>query len=267
MKNKIITIITMIALVSTLIMPVNVEAKTAPKLNKRKVTLTITQKKTKPTYKLKVKNASGKIKWKTSNKKIATVNNTGKVTAKKKGNAIITAKVGRQTLRCRVTVKDNRKTVTPASTKTSTPASVVVPIPIPTQKCDHTYEDHWVTFEEYYETNNDIQISCNCGVFTNIDEYQKHVMVLGIHQNNFTINELEMGLHGKCSKHLANSITIDDKTYLVIKTEYIDKRTCIKCGHVINEMWDSPKQMKTEFSNGRAIPVDPYAASVLPEIE
>ena len=119
MKNiirKSIATIVVIALTLTLAMPVTAEAATkkAPKLNKSKVTLTITKKKTKPTVQLKVKNTAGKkVKWTSSNKKVATVSAKGKVTAKKKGSAVITIKVkGSKTLRCKVTVKDTRKPVT-----------------------------------------------------------------------------------------------------------------------------------------------------------
>ena len=69
MKNiirKSITVITIIAMALTLAMPVTAEAATkkAPKINKTKVTLTITKKKTKPTVQLKVKNTAGKkVKW------------------------------------------------------------------------------------------------------------------------------------------------------------------------------------------------------------
>ena len=115
MKNiikKSITVITVFTIMLTLAMPVTAEAATkkAPKLNKSKVTLTITKKKTKPAVQLKVKNAAGrKVKWTSSNKKVATVSKKGK------GVAMITAKVkGSKTLRCKVTVKDNRKPVTNA---------------------------------------------------------------------------------------------------------------------------------------------------------
>ena len=81
MKNiirKSIATIVVIALTLTLAMPVTAEAATkkAPKLNKSKVTLTITKKKTKPTVQLKVKNTAGN-----------------------------------RTLKCKVTVKDKRKAV------------------------------------------------------------------------------------------------------------------------------------------------------------
>ena len=112
--NKIITTIVVIALTLTLAMPVTAEAATkkAPKLNKSKVTLTITKKKTKPTVQLKVKNTAGKkVKWTSSNKKVVTVSKKGKVTAKKKGSVVVKVKVGNRTLKCKVTVKDKRKAV------------------------------------------------------------------------------------------------------------------------------------------------------------
>lgn len=55
---------------------------------------------------LKVKGTSANVKWSTSNKKVATVSSKGKVTAKKKGKATITAKVGSKKLKCLVTVKN-----------------------------------------------------------------------------------------------------------------------------------------------------------------
>ena len=45
-----------------------------------------------------------KATWKSSNPKVATVSSKGKVTAKKKGTATITAKVGKTTYKCKVTV-------------------------------------------------------------------------------------------------------------------------------------------------------------------
>lgn len=45
-----------------------------------------------------------KATWKSSNPKIASVTSKGKVTAKKKGTATITAKVGKKTYKCKVTV-------------------------------------------------------------------------------------------------------------------------------------------------------------------
>ena len=159
MKNiikKSITTAIIMALALTLAMPVTTQAakKKAPKINKTKVTMTITKKKTKPAVQLKVKNVSAKkAKWATSNKKIATVSKNGKVVAKKKGNAVITAKVkGSKTLRCKVTVKDNRKSVNK---------------PEPPKECLHV----WVKKEKL----SDIKIACTCGeVFDTIEQWSAH---------------------------------------------------------------------------------------------
>ena len=163
-KKSIITI-TAVAIMLTLAMPMSAEAasKKAPKLNKTKTTLTITKKKTKPAVQLKVKNAAGrKVKWTSSNKKVATVSKKGKVVAKKKGVAVITVKVkGSKTLRCKVTVKDNRKAVT------KKPITNPEPSPAPNGECEHD----WVQKEKYIKT----QLVCNHGlVFNNQDEWYAH---------------------------------------------------------------------------------------------
>lgn len=46
-----------------------------------------------------------KITYKSSNSKVASVNSKGQITAKKKGTTIITAKSGKKTVKCKVTVK------------------------------------------------------------------------------------------------------------------------------------------------------------------
>lgn len=105
-----------IAAVMVTALPNMVEAKTKPTLNKKKVTLTITNTKKNPKATLKVKGVSNKIakkaKWKTSNKKVATIKK-GKVTAKKAGKATITCKVRNRRLTCKITVKDKRGTEKP----------------------------------------------------------------------------------------------------------------------------------------------------------
>lgn len=250
--KKMITAIIMIALVFTLIMPMTIEAKAVPKLNKTKLTLTITQKKKNPTYKLKVRNTSKKIKWKTSNKKVAAVSSTGKITAKKKGRAVITAKTGKRTLRCKVTVKDARKSKTPD------------PTPTPAQKCDHVYEDHWVTFEEYYEDHGydgTFEGCCYCGIFKDKDAYEQHLFEVGVF-NGTLKSKLSIGLHGKSSKTLTSNTIINGKSYSFVKTQYIDKCVCSKCGFELTDDWDNPEKMKNMYTDGRAIPVNPYAASV-----
>lgn len=58
---------------------------------------------------IKVKYTKKKVKWSSNKKQIASVSQKGKIKAKKKGKVIITAKVGGERLKCRVTV--NRKKI------------------------------------------------------------------------------------------------------------------------------------------------------------
>lgn len=59
--------------------------------------------------KLKVYGATTSVKWSSNKKKVATVSNTGLVSAKKKGTAVISAKVNGKTLKCKVQVKQVKK--------------------------------------------------------------------------------------------------------------------------------------------------------------
>ena len=165
--KKSIVFITAFAIMLTLAMPMSAEAasKKAPKLNKTKTTLTITKKKTKPAVQLKVKNAAGrKVKWTSSNKKVATVSKKGKIVAKKKGVAMITVKVkGSKTLRCKVTVKDNRKSVTKKPITNPEPN----PAPKPDSECEH----NWVEKEKVVGT----KLTCSCGFeFENDEQWTIH---------------------------------------------------------------------------------------------
>ena len=106
-KRSIALILCFALTLSMLIKPELSEAKTSkPRLNKKKVTLYVGK-----SVRLKVKGTKKKAKWKSSNKKVAAVSSKGKVSAKKKGTARITAKVGKKKLVCRVTVKNKKKPV------------------------------------------------------------------------------------------------------------------------------------------------------------
>ncbi len=196
MKNiirKSIATIVVIALTLTLAMPVTAEAATkkAPKLNKSKVTLTITKKKTKPTVQLKVKNTAGKkVKWTSSNKKVVTVSKKGKVVAKKKGSAVITVKVkGSKTLRCKVTVKDTRKNTS------NKPVA-----------CQHKWVKHYVE-----ETVTVTGCQCACGeIFETNSEWQAHRIEMGLNR--------EYGHGSVASVDIPKTITKCDYEY------------CEKCG-------------------------------------
>lgn len=82
----------------------------APKLSRKKLTMTVGQKKV-----LKVKNTKKKVTWKSGKPKVVRVSKKGVLTAKKAGKAVVKAKVGKRTLKCNVTVKkksdekDNKK--------------------------------------------------------------------------------------------------------------------------------------------------------------
>ena len=111
MKNKrIISLIMLLAMLLVLVIPAYAKAK--PKISKKSVTITVGK-----TLKLSVKKAK-KVKWSSSNKKIATVNKKGLVTAKSAGNAIITAKVGKKKLKCKITVKQNADQIYVCNTNT-----------------------------------------------------------------------------------------------------------------------------------------------------
>lgn len=58
----------------------------------------------KKTKRIKVKGISGKVTWKSSNPKVLTVSKTGKLKAKKPGNVLVTARVGKGKLGCVISV-------------------------------------------------------------------------------------------------------------------------------------------------------------------
>ena len=70
----------------------SMQAEAAPKLNKKKVTLTVGK-----TAKLKVKGTKKKVKWSSSKKSVCTVNKSGTIKGIKKGTATIKAKVAKKT--------------------------------------------------------------------------------------------------------------------------------------------------------------------------
>ncbi|MDE6761789.1 MAG: Ig-like domain-containing protein [Lachnospiraceae bacterium] len=209
MKNiirKSITVITVFAIMLTLAMPVTAEAATkkAPKLNKSKVTLTITKKKTKPTVQLKVKNTAGKkVKWTSSNKKVVTVSAKGKVTAKKKGSAVVKAKVGNRTLKCKVTVKDTRKNTSNKPNRNTDENNSN------TDNSNTTCQHKWVT-KSVDEEVTVIGCQCACGeIFENSEDWHEHRIAAGLNH-----------------EHGHGSFSDVDVTKTVTKTyEY-----CEKCG-------------------------------------
>lgn len=91
----------LLAMIMALAMAVPVSAATV-KINKTKVTICTGQ-----TMQLKMVGTKAKPKW-SSNSRNAIVNSAGKVTAKARGTATITAKIGKKSYRCLVTVEAPR---------------------------------------------------------------------------------------------------------------------------------------------------------------
>lgn len=101
-RNHLAAMAVIILFTLTLLLPMQTQA--APKISRKKITLTAGK-----TATLRVKGTKGKVKWKSSKKKVVAVKKTGarkaKITAKKKGQAKVTAIVSRKKLVCQVTVK------------------------------------------------------------------------------------------------------------------------------------------------------------------
>lgn len=90
-----------ITVLMTLILSFPLTASAAVKISKKSVTLTKTQSAT-----LKITGTKTKVNWSSSKKSVASVSSKGVVTAKKKGTAVITAKVGNKKYTCKVTVRN-----------------------------------------------------------------------------------------------------------------------------------------------------------------
>jgi hypothetical protein len=119
-KMRKYSVLLLLCFLISAMMPVS--ASTAAKLNKKSITVNV-----KKTYTLKLTGASGKVKWSSSNKKIATVSSKGVVKGVKKGSCKITAKAGKKSYTCKVTVKQpvtsvklNQKSVSLKAGKTVT---------------------------------------------------------------------------------------------------------------------------------------------------
>ena len=101
MKQTMAAVLSLTLACTLLIAPAEGQAaKKKMKLNKTKATLYVGKKLT-----LKVKNTKKKVKWSSSKKAVASVTKKGVVKAKKKGKTVITAKIGKKKLKCKITVK------------------------------------------------------------------------------------------------------------------------------------------------------------------
>ena len=110
--QRLMAVISAVVLMTTLLIPALQASAASVKLSKTKIVLAVSQ-----TYALKLKGTNKTVKWSTSNKKVATVTKKGVVKGVKKGTAVVTAKVGKKTYKCKVTVEApklsaTKKTVT-----------------------------------------------------------------------------------------------------------------------------------------------------------
>lgn len=148
----------------------NVEAKAAPRLNYKKVTLVQGKKK-----RLKVRNLSRrrKVKWYSTKKSVATVNRKGVVKAKRKGKAYIVAKVGKKKYRCKVIVKkkitkkkkkSNKKVKINESTKRQLPSYKLAFMPEKNYAAGTSLDffitviDHWA--KDFRNTSDSVRTEC-----------------------------------------------------------------------------------------------------------
>lgn len=101
-KQKVIIVwlALVVLFLGSFIRPMNVQAAKA-KLNKSTITIYRGT-----TAALKVSGSKKTVKWSSSKKSVASVSASGKVTGKKNGSAYIYAKIGKHTLKCKVTVKE-----------------------------------------------------------------------------------------------------------------------------------------------------------------
>lgn len=96
-----------VLVLSMTLAPLCVAKNQSPTISNKKITISIGGK-----YSLKIRNKGGrKVVWSSSHKRIASVNKKGVVTGKKGGTARITARLGKKTLICKVTVIKKKKNV------------------------------------------------------------------------------------------------------------------------------------------------------------
>ena len=95
-KNNVVIIVLIVAMILSLIPCQTVKAAS---ISKKSLYLIKGQ-----TYTLRVKGVRKKVKWKSTNKNVVKVYSDGMVKARKTGTAVIKAKVGKKTFKCKVKV-------------------------------------------------------------------------------------------------------------------------------------------------------------------
>lgn len=112
--KKLLVVMAVLILCLMMVVP----ASAAIKISEKSITLIKGQRKT-----LRITGTSSKVNWSSNKKAVATVTPNGEVTVKKKGTAIITAKVGKKKYTCKVKVESpklSKTSLTLAQGKTAT---------------------------------------------------------------------------------------------------------------------------------------------------
>ena len=132
MQKRITAIFMVFALVCSLLYGTgNIQAVGKVSISQKKMTLKVGVKK-----KLKVKGTKKKVKWSSNKKKVATVSKKGVVKAKKKGKAVITARVEKKKYKCKVTVIDKKTPAASGGPENKKPIAPGTQSPGPTQVPD-----------------------------------------------------------------------------------------------------------------------------------
>ena len=191
MKNKLIKLM-LVVMVFTVMISTPVQA---AKLNKTSIKIEKGK-----TYTLKLKGTKKKATWKTKDKKIVKLSNKKKTSVKikavKAGKTTITAKAGKKTYKCKVTVVNPEKKTSDSKTDTDNKSEEATENKTTEQKADEQKEQPVATKKKVWiitkwaesvdtpvHVNERSQWECTCGHKT--EDFNEAVK----HQDNHILNE------------------------------------------------------------------------------
>lgn len=124
-------------------------ASAAVRLNHSRITLVKGQ-----TKRLRLTGTAKTVKWTSSKPSVVTVNAKGTITGRKKGAAVVTAKIAKKKYTCKVKVVTNAPAPTsvPIVTSTPTPTPIVTNTPTPIQPQNYVWLS--ATGEKYHKIPN-----------------------------------------------------------------------------------------------------------------
>lgn len=113
--KSLVSVLSVIVLTAAIFVPAFQASAAALALNKTSIILVVGQ-----TYALKFNKTVKKAVWTSSDKKVVTVSKTGVVNGIKKGSAVVAAKVGKKTYKCKVAVEAPKLSLSKKSVKAGT---------------------------------------------------------------------------------------------------------------------------------------------------